>query len=63
MGGSLWGVLTIVGPLLFAAVALFVIISNKRRNSPRDIARTEAATRDLHDQINAEDAAREQRKE
>lgn len=63
MGGSLWGILTVVGPLLFAAVALFVIISNKRRSSPRDIARTEAATHDLHKQINAEDAAREQRKE
>lgn len=63
MGGSLWGVMTIVGPLLFAAIALFVIISNKRRSNPRDIARTEAATHELHQQINAEDVAREQRKE
>lgn len=63
MGGSLWGVMTIVGPLLFAAIALFVIISNKRRSSPRDIARTETATQELHREINAEDAAREQRKE
>lgn len=57
MDGSLWSVAVIGGPVLLGLVLLFVIISNKRKSSPEDIARTERATRDLHRQIDAEDKA------
>lgn len=59
MDGSIWALVTIGGPILLGIVLIFVIISNRRHRSPREIARTEAATRELHRQLDAEDKRRE----
>ena len=48
MDGSIWSLAVIGGPVLLGLVLIFVIISNKRRKDPRDIARTEQATDDLY---------------
>ncbi|MET1112090.1 MAG: hypothetical protein ABWX67_11245 [Allosphingosinicella sp.] len=46
-GGGSWGIVTIVGPLLLAAVLLWVLLRN-RTSGKRDRDRTEQATRDLY---------------
>ncbi|QPQ54583.1 hypothetical protein IC614_09630 [Allosphingosinicella flava] len=51
-GGFSWSLITILGPILLAAVLLWAIVRN-RKASRRDIERTEQATRDLY---KAEDA-------
>ena len=53
--GSLWGVMTVVGPILLAAVIIWAILNNRR--SPRDEAHTEAATRQMYDEQEREDKA------
>jgi len=55
MDGSIWALVTIGGPILLAAVLIFVMMSNRRHRSPEELARTEAATRELHRQLDAED--------
>jgi hypothetical protein len=45
-GGS-WGIINIVGPLLLAAVLLWVLLRN-RKTRDRDVDRTEQGTRDLY---------------
>lgn len=55
MDGILYGLITIGGPILFAAVLIYVMMSNRRHRSPEELARTEAATRDLRRQLDAED--------
>jgi hypothetical protein len=45
-GGS-WGLITFIGPLLLAAVLLWVLLRN-RKSRDRDVGRTEQATRDLY---------------
>jgi hypothetical protein len=55
MEGVMWGLVTIGGPILLAAVLIFVMMSNRRHRSPEELARTEAATRELHRQMDAED--------
>jgi hypothetical protein len=52
LGGANWAVINIVGPLLLAAVLLWVLLRN--RGSRVDVDRSEQATRDLYD---AEDEA------
>ena len=46
-GGGSWGIITIVGPLLLAAVLLWVLLRN-RKAGKRDNDRTEQGTRDLY---------------
>jgi hypothetical protein len=46
LGGGNWAILTIVGPLLLAAVLLWALLRN--RKSSRSDADTEQATRDLY---------------
>jgi hypothetical protein len=46
-GGGTWGIINIVGPLLLAAVLLWVLLRN-RKSRNRDVDRTEQATRDLY---------------
>ncbi|MGZ8284811.1 MAG: hypothetical protein ACXW27_09350 [Allosphingosinicella sp.] len=46
-GGGSWGIVTIVGPLLLAAVLLWVLLRN-RKSGKRDVDRTEQATHDLY---------------
>lgn len=55
MDGILYGLITIGGPILLAAVLIYVMMSNRRHRSPEELARTEAATRELHRQLDAED--------
>ena len=57
MDGSIWSLAVIGGPVLLGLVLFFVIISNKRRKDPRDIARTEQATDELYRKMDAEDKA------
>jgi hypothetical protein len=47
LSGGFWGIITIVGPLLLAAVLLWALLRN-RRSGPVDTSRTEQATRDLY---------------
>ena len=51
---SLWSLLTVVGPILLAAVLLWAVLRN-RASSPREVERTEHAAHDLRDRIDAED--------
>ncbi len=46
--GANWGLLTIVGPLLLGAALLWALLRN-RKSTPREIERTEDATRRLYD--------------
>ena len=55
MDGVLYGLFTIGGPILLAAVLIYVIMSNRRHRSHEELARSEAATRELHRQLDAED--------
>lgn len=55
MDGTLYALVTIGGPILLGAVLIFVMMSNRRHRSPEELARTEAATRELHRQLDAED--------
>jgi len=52
-GGFSWSLLTIVGPILLFLVLLWAVLKN-RRSRPKDVERTEQATRDLYRE---EDAA------
>lgn len=55
MDGILYALFTIGGPILLAAVLIFVMMSNRKHRTPEELARTEAATRELHRQLDAED--------
>jgi hypothetical protein len=46
-GGGSWGIINIVGPLLLAAVLLWVLLRN-RRTRRSDVDRSEQGTRDLY---------------
>ena len=46
-GGGSWGIINIVGPLLLAAVLLWVLLRN-RKTRRSDVERSEQATRDLY---------------
>lgn len=58
MSGEWWSIMTIVGPILFGIVLIWVITHNRR--SRRDEARSEAATRDLREEMTAERQAHDQ---
>jgi hypothetical protein len=47
LGGGNWAIVNIVGPLLLAAVLLWVLLRN-RKSRNRDVDRTEQGTRDLY---------------
>ena len=47
LGGGNWAILNIVGPLLLAAVLLWVLLRNRKARN-RDVDRTERGTRDLY---------------
>jgi hypothetical protein len=47
LGGGNWAIINIVGPLLLAAVLLWVLLRN-RKSRNRDVDRTEQGTRDLY---------------
>ena len=56
-GGGLWGIITILGPIVLAAVLLWAILNN--RTSKAEKRRTEEATKRMHEEQNDEDVARE----
>ncbi|HEX8240678.1 MAG TPA: hypothetical protein VF574_13145 [Allosphingosinicella sp.] len=47
LGGGNWAIVNIVGPLLLAAVLLWVLLRN-RKTRRSDVERSEQATRDLY---------------
>jgi hypothetical protein len=53
MTGSLWSLLTVLGPILLAAVLLWAVLSNRRSKQAHD--RTEQATHDLYKTVDRED--------
>ena len=59
MTGGLWGLLTILGPIVLAAALIWAMLHN--RSSRREIERTEEATKKLYEEQNADDEAREKR--
>ena len=61
--GDLWSLVTVLGPILLAAAIVWAIMRNRKHDAPEDIARTDAATHRLYDQIDAEDHARNERVE
>ena len=54
----MWGLLTILGPILLAAVILWAVLANRNR-SRAEKQRSETATRDLYKTIDREDKAAE----
>jgi len=48
----MWTILTVAGPLILAGVLLWAMLRS-RRESPREVERTEQATRDLYRDENA----------
>ncbi len=57
--GNLWGLATILGPLLLAVVIAWALMRNRKRETPEDVARTEAATHRLYEQEDREDHQRD----
>ncbi|PCD03736.1 hypothetical protein COC42_05130 [Sphingomonas spermidinifaciens] len=57
---GIWGVVVIVGPIILAGIIAWAMLRN-RGASRHEVERTEAATRRLYDEQNAEDIAREER--
>lgn len=57
-----WSLITIIGPILLAAVILFAVIRN-RQSSKASVRRTEAATRDLYKTQDAADKALDEKAE
>ena len=57
MSGTFWGLMTIVGPILLALALLWALLHNRRSSQQK--ARTERATRELYEQSDREDKARD----
>lgn len=53
IGDSLWSFLIIAGPIVLMAALAFAMLRNRR--TPRQEAKTEAATRELYRQEAADD--------
>lgn len=47
LAGGSWGIMTIIGPLLLAAVLLWALLRN-RKTSKRDVDRSEKGAHDLY---------------
>ncbi|MBU0555046.1 MAG: hypothetical protein KKD64_07160 [Alphaproteobacteria bacterium] len=56
--GSLWSVMTILGPILLGAVLIYAIWRNKRETRPGDEARSDRAAKVLRDSLDQEDKRR-----
>ena len=54
-GSSLWGLLTVVGPILLAAVVLWAVLNNRRSRGEK--RQTEEATRNLYKEVDRKDKA------
>jgi len=56
---GLYAVMNIVAPLLLGAVLLYAVLANRKKRSAADLAQTEKGTRELREELNREDKARE----
>ena len=54
--GSLWGLMTVVGPIVLIAALAYAMLRN--RTTPEQDRRTEAATAAQYDRASAEDDAK-----
>jgi len=52
---SLWGLITVVGPILLIVVLVWAVLNNRRSKAGE--RHSEAATRDLYKSIDREDKA------
>jgi len=59
MPGTFWAIMTVVGPILLGFALLWALLHNRR--SAQEKARTERATRELYEQSDREDKARDER--
>ena len=59
MGGDIWGLITIIGPVLLVVAIVWAMLNNKR--SARAEAKTEEATRRMYDAQDRDDKANEVR--
>lgn len=57
-GGSLWGLMTVVGPILLLGVIMWAMLRNRTR-SRADKERTEQATRELYEESDRASKARD----
>jgi len=57
--GSLWLLVTVVGPILLAAALAYAIFRNRQETRPGDEERSDRAVKALRDQLNREDEERE----
>lgn len=55
---GIWGIVTIVGPILLGATLLWAIIRNRQQSSSASKAHTEQATRKLYDESGRQDEAK-----
>ena len=54
-GSSLWGLITVAGPIVLIAVLAWAMLSNRRSRKAEQ--QSEAATRELYKRIDREDKA------
>ena len=59
MSGGWWSLMTILGPIVLAVAIAWAILNNRRSKAAED--RTEAATRQMYAEQNADDKAKEVR--
>jgi uncharacterized membrane protein YqiK len=57
VGGTIWSIAVIVGPIILAGVMLFAVLTNRRR-SAAERERTERGSKALYEQLDREDKAR-----
>lgn len=57
---GIWGILVIVGPIALAVVIAIAMLRNRKQSSRHEVARTEAATRNLYDEQAEKRATSEQ---
>jgi preprotein translocase subunit YajC len=52
---ALWGVMTILGPVLLLAALTWAMVRNRQQRMPESQELTERATRELYEQLDSED--------
>jgi hypothetical protein len=52
---ALWGVMTILGPVLLLAALTWAMVRNRQQRTPESQELTERATRELYEQLDSGD--------
>jgi hypothetical protein len=52
---ALWGVMTILGPVLLLAALVWAVVRNRQQRTAESQELTEKATRELYEQLDSED--------